>query len=230
MDQNTKNCFLFDRCNHKDCMSEFCQRKYKLEFLFNNSLLSKTQREHIPLYPDDNNFEKEAFRSLQSISESIDLFVIEGRNLYIHSSNCGNGKTSWAVRCMQRYFDKIWAKTDLKCHALFISVPRYLLEIKDFKNEENEYLDFIKTNVRDADLVVWDDIAAKTGSEWELSNLLSLIDWRLVNGKSNIFTSNLGPSEMGLAVGERLASRICHTSIDIELRGADKRGLKGELR
>ena len=44
-------------------------------------------------------------------------------------------------------------------------------------------------------------------------------------GKSNIFTSNLGKRELSNALGERLASRICNKSIDIELQGADKRYL-----
>jgi DNA replication protein DnaC len=45
------------------------------------------------------------------------------------------------------------------------------------------------------------------------------------NGKSNIFTSNLGNKELTNALGERLASRICNKSIDIELHGTDKRYL-----
>ena len=44
-------------------------------------------------------------------------------------------------------------------------------------------------------------------------------------GKSNIFTSNLGKRELTNALGERLASRICNKSIDIELKGSDKRFL-----
>ena len=45
------------------------------------------------------------------------------------------------------------------------------------------------------------------------------------NGKANIFTSNLGSKDLTAALGERLASRICNKSIDIELRGTDKRYL-----
>ena len=76
-----------------------------------------------------------------------------------------------------------------------------------------------------ADLVVWDDIAAKSGSEFELNHLLNAINTRMDAGKSNIFTSNLGKRELTNALGERLASRICNKSIDIELQGADKRYL-----
>ena len=63
------------------------------------------------------------------------------------------------------------------------------------------------------------------GTEFELNHLLNIINTRMDNGKSNIFTSNLGNKELINALGERLASRICNKSIDIELHGADKRYL-----
>ena len=72
-------------------------------------------------------------------------------------------------------------------------------------------------------MVVWDDIAAKTGTEYEINNLLSLVDARISLGKSNIYTSNLNQREMMQALGSRLTSRICNMSEDIELFGVDKR-------
>ena len=71
--------------------------------------------------------------------------------------------------------------------------------------------------------MVWDDIAAKMGSEFELTHLLNIIDNRLALGKSNIYTSNLNRQQLYTALGERLTSRIANMSIDIELFGADKR-------
>jgi DNA replication protein DnaC len=53
--------------------------------------------------------------------------------------------------------------------------------------------------------------------------LLSYIDGRIALGKSNIFTSNLGEEALYAALGDRLASRICHMSQVIEFRGSDKR-------
>ena len=89
-------------------------------------------------------------------------------------------------------------------------------------------MDYIKENVLEADLVIWDDLAAKVASEFEMSHLLSLIDNRLILGKSNIYTSNLNKQQLYTALGERLASRVANMSIDIELFGSDKRVLKLE--
>ena len=163
---------------------------------------------------------------LAGIEQNIVSFVNEGRNLYLHSANCGNGKSSWSIRLAQAYFNKIWARSEPKCRVLFVSVPRYLLAIKDNISNRNTYAEYIKDNVLEADLVIWDDIAAKMGSEFELTHLLNIIDNRLALGKSNIYTSNLNRQQLYNALGERLTSRIANMSIDIELHGADKRILK----
>ena len=101
-----------------------------------------------------------------------------------------------------------------------------MLALKDDITTKNAYVAYIKENVLDADLVIWDDIAAKMGSEFELTHLLNIIDNRLALGKSNIYTSNLNRQQLYNALGERLTSRIANMSLDIELFGADKRILK----
>ena len=55
--------------------------------------------------------------------------------------------------------------------------------------------------------------------------MLNIIDNRLCNGKSNIYTSNLRSNELLDSVGPRLHSRIVNKSVDIELMGSDKRGV-----
>ena len=224
MVDNPKNCLVYTTCNHKDCADNvFCLRKYKLDFLYESALLSPAQRKHITLYIDNDGTDIEEFKKLAEIETNIEAFISAGKNLYLHSTTSGNGKTSWSIRMIEAYFNKIWPKTAMSCRALFISVPRFLLALKDNISNKNDYVEYIKANIMSADLVVWDDIAAKIGSEFELNHLLSLIDGRITLGKSNIFTSNLGEKEMYNALGSRLTRRICHMSIDIQLHGADKR-------
>lgn len=128
---------------------------------------------------------------------------------------------------VEAYFNKIWLKSDLKCRVLFISVPRFLLELKSNISEKSEYIEHINENILDCDLVIWDDIATKLGTEFELSHLLSIIDTRINNGKSNMYTSNLSGVELNKALGDRLYSRIQNYSdYVIELQGKDKRGIK----
>lgn len=219
-------CYLYDFCNHKDCEAEFCQRKYKMDSLYSAALMTESQKQHITLRVDQDGTDLEQFKQLAAIEQDIVNFINEGKNLYLHSAIPGNGKSSWSLRLAEAYFNKIWARTSGKCRVLFISVPRFLLAIKDNISVKSPYVEYIKDNVLEADLVIWDDLASKVGSEFELSHLLSLIDNRLVLGKSNIYTSNLNRQQLYTAIGERLASRVANMSIDIELFGSDKRILK----
>ena len=218
-----QECIVYNNCNHKDCDKEFCLRKYKLDSLYNAAQVPESKRYHTVLHIDADGTDLAEFKQLAEIESHIEEFVAEGKNLYLHSSYCGNGKSSWAYRMIQTYFNKIWPSAPLECKALFISVPRFLLALKDNISNRNEYAEYITENILTADLVVWDDIAAKMASEYEMNHLLSFIDGRLTAGKSNIYTSNLSTREVYEALGERLASRICNLSIDIELHGADKR-------
>ena len=110
--------------------------------------------------------------------------------------------------------------------ALFINVPKYLLAIKDNISQYNEYANAVKENALISDLVIWDDIGTKSATSFEHENLFSIIDYRLIENKSNIYTSNLNPTELCEAVGDRLYSRIINYSTVLEFKGADKRSIK----
>lgn len=223
-----QKCYMYEVCNHKDCDKDFCLRKYKMDSLYSAALMSESQKQHITLRVDEDGTDLEQFKQLAEIEKNIMSFVNEGKNLYLHSSNAGNGKSSWSIRLVEAYFNKIWARSDGSCKALFISVPRFLLALKDNISNKSSYIEYIKENVLEADLVIFDDLAAKMGSEFELTHLLSIIDNRIALGKANIYTSNLNRQQLYTALGERLTSRVANMSIDIELFGSDKRNLKVE--
>ena len=225
-----QNCPYKSKCNGIDCDKDFCMKKYRLDTLYNNSLIPDSEREIKKLYTDADGTDLAQFQQLAQLETTIVDFVNAGGNLYLHSYFCGNGKTSWALRLANSYIRKIWPKSNLECQVLYVKVTEYLQGLKNkISGIYNPEVDFITQNLLKADLVVWDDIATKGGTEFELTHLLNAINARMIEKKSNIFTSNLGKRELANALGERLASRICNTSIDIELNGADKRylGIKG---
>lgn len=217
------NCIKYkeDRCDYES--TGFCVRKFKLDYLYDNALITEKQRNHIDLYTDVDGTDLEAFTSLKNIENDVCNFIKEGRNLYIHSLGVGNGKTSWALRIIQSYFNKIWSDSDLECRGLFVYVPRYLLAIKEALSEKSEYVDHIKENILKADLVIFDEIGTKSSTVFENENLLNIISTRIDCGKSNIYTSNLTPEELQEKLGDRLYSRIVNLSTNVELFGKDKR-------
>lgn len=218
-----RDCYVVN-CKKEIC-EEFCIKRFKLDQLYDKSLLSEKQKYRKELRLDENKIDLVAYQTLKQIEQHIGEFVGKGNNLYIYSTTCGNGKTEWSVRLIQAYLNNIWYCADLTCHALFISVPKFLLALKRNISETDDYANHIISNVQDADIVVWDDIATKGGTEFEIENLLSIIDSRIDCGKTNIFTSNLTPKDLVSRVGDRLASRIIGLSTVVEFKGADKRGL-----
>lgn len=227
----SKDCFLYDsckkfksgKCNLDD--NQFCIKLFKLNYLYEESLLSKKQREYVALRIDADGTDREEFMRLKAIENSIEDFVQSGQSLYIFSNNCGNGKTAWSIRLMQAYLNAVWHKCDLSCKALFINVPRFLLELKNSISNKSDYIEHIRENVLNADIVVWDEVATKAVTQFEHEHLLSLINGRIDSGKSQIFTSNASPENLRDVMGDRLYSRVINLSTVMEFRGADKRGL-----
>lgn len=225
----SNECFLTDTCKKArektSCGSEqsFCQKLFKMEYLYTESQLSKNQWKHIGLRYDEDGTDRENFVQLKEISSNIEEFVKNGNNLYIHSAICGNGKTAWSIRLMQCYFASIWHKCDFSCHGLYINVPRYLIELKNSISNPSAYVDKIKENVLNADLVIFDEIGTKSATPYEYEHLLSMINGRIDCGKSNIYTSNLSNEELMERLGDRLYSRIVNLSKEIVFYGKDKR-------
>lgn len=230
----SNECWLKNQCkryisNKTECDSEcFCIKLFKLDALYNYSQLSFEQRKHLNLRLDASRIDEKIFIELKNIQNEIEKFISDGNNLYLYSNITGNGKTAWAIRLLQSYFNAIWHKTDIECKGLFISVPRYLLAIKDNISSFNEYASFIKDNILKADLVIWDDIGTKAATSFEHENLLSIIDYRMCYNKSNIFTSNVSPIELKELAGDRLYSRIINYSTCLQFKGEDKRGVNQE--
>ena len=218
-------CAKFEKGERLDC--QFCIKQFKLGALYDMALVSDKQRRFVGLRYDANGTDRDEFVQLSQVQANINQFVESGSNLYIHSTGCGNGKTSWSLRLLQTYLNSVWFKSAVECKALFINVPKFFLMLKDNISHENEYIQHIKKYAASCDLVIWDDIGTKVGTEFEVENLLSIINSRSEAGKSNIYTSNISPLQLKERVGERLYSRVVNASRIIELKGADKRGIQG---
>lgn len=207
-------------------MTDEEMKQHKLNYIYNYSYIPVNKRKHTPLRIDEDGTDRDEFITLCTIEKDINSFVANGDNLFIHSVQCGNGKTSWALRLMNTFFTNIVDTSGFRCRGLFINVPQFLLALKDNISVKSEYITDIKENVLKADLIIWDDIGTKSLTPYESENLIAMIDARMNLGKSNIFTSNLTNDELKVYIGDRLASRIKGCTYNIELHGKDKRGLK----
>ena len=212
-----EDCWYREVCTYEPCAN--CVRYVEMKYLMEHSGLSKKRQKPIRL---NDMYDKQVFKLLNDIRLDIVNFVNNGESLYIYSSYTGNGKTSWSIKLLLRYFDQVWAGNGFRRRGYFIHVPAFLNKIKNFENAPlRQKILHILTTV---DLVVWDDIASTKLSDYDIQQLLMIIDQRLADGLSNIYTGNLtSHASLANALGDRLASRIWNTSTLVEFKGKDRR-------
>lgn len=215
-----QNCWYKRICTEQ--CSENCIR-YKLMYsLFKQSNLPEALWNYKELICHEKDLQ--VYKKLQAKSDAILNFIEEGNNLYIYSENCGNGKTTWAIRLMYSYFDKIWHKSCFDCKALFVSVPKFLYNCKRSISQDVKGFEELCNLISEVDLVIWDDIGEMKASDYEHQILFQYIDDRINSKKSNIYTSNKNKEQLEDVLGVRLASRIYNCSECIEFLEEDKRG------
>lgn len=217
---NIQNCWYKRICTEQ--CSGNCIR-YKLMYsLFKQSNLPEALWNYKELICHEKDLQ--VYKKLQAKSDAILNFIETGNNLYIYSENCGNGKTTWAIRLMYSYFDKIWHKSCFDCKALFVSVPKFLYNCKRSISQDVKGFEELCNLISNVDLVIWDDIGEMKASDYEHQILFQYIDDRINSKKSNIYTSNKNKEQLEDVLGVRLASRIYNCSECIEFVEEDKRG------
>lgn len=221
MERNSE-CWYKEVClaDVSECQS--CIKFAEMQHLMETSNLPKAKQRPIPLECPD--CDLQAYKRLAEIKSNIVEFVESGKNLYLASRVSGNGKTSWAIKLMLKYFDEIWAGNGFNTRALFISVPTFLLKSKDFKTNDPAF-EQLKRDILKVDLVVWDDIASTNISAFDYSQLLMYIDARVLDGKSNIYTGNYETAEsLGERIGMKISSRVFTFDTEVIIfKGGDMR-------
>lgn len=219
--QVNKECWYTEVCSNvgKECY--MCRKFLEMNYLMENSWLPKSKQNIPPKLKPTTDNDREMFIRLNEIRLDIDNFVFCGKNLYITSDYTGNGKTTWAIKLLLKYFEKVWDGNGLKVRGIFAHVPTLILKLKNFDNKisARDY-----EALKECDLVVWDDIALTSLTPYDYTQLNALIDYRMLSGKSNIYTSNIPDvKELEELLGNRLSSRIYNASEIIELDGGDNR-------
>ena len=167
-----------------------------------------------------------AFQKIRKIKDNILDFVESGNNLFISSDKIQTGRTTWCCKLMMQYFNEIWSGNCFTIRGYLIHVPSFLSKARMFKYQETDEYEQLDSIIRNADLVVWDDITNIKLSESLQSILNTYIDYRFLKQKSNIF-NGLKPLNMEEQIGEKLASRLIDSSEHIHICGtSNKRKIK----
>lgn len=181
--------------------------------------------ENIQLRPEK--IDERVFDSLQKIYDRCIYFFSNHGSIFITSQNVGNGKTSWAIKIMKRYIQEYACFYNLDC--LFVNVPEFFeLRKRSFNNaSEQHQLNELTNRIKEAKLVIFDDLAVGKLTDAEENFFYTIIDYRWRNNKSSIYTTNVYPNELKTMIGERTVDRIVNDqkTIRIWLQGSSRRGV-----
>ena len=189
-----------------------------------NAMIPKRYQKEIKLEASTKDLR--TFEELNNIRVNIKDFVDRGDNLLICSNNAGNGKTTWSVKLLKAYIKSVSNrafKDDTP--ALFINVNSFLNEKKLAISDPTlgDKIKRIEKALLSAKLVVFDDIADKTLSEYDMSMMYYWLDYRTANLKSCIFTTNQLPEQLKKTLSGKVYSRIVNYSIIKYITDGDHR-------
>lgn len=179
----------------------------------------------IALFPQE--IDLDAFHRLKNIENQCVRFFREHWNLNLYSNTVGNGKTSWAIKIVRAYIDT-YACNYGNVDCLYINVPDFMaLRKRGFDNPlaRAQFYE-LQQRAMDAKVVIFDEIASKQSSDFDADMLYVIINHRVANSKSSIYTSNVLPQELKKLLGDRISDRIVSApnTVNIELRGDSRRG------
>ena len=139
--------------------------------------------------------------------------------LYLHGSY-GVGKTHLLAAIA-------WSLVDRGVGAFYVVVPDLLVKLQaTFNDGSDETFAERFKRIKDADVLLLDDLGAEKSTEWAQAQMFDLINSRYLAEKPLVIASNLTPAQIGGRVGSRLGDRHLTTYLSIgasDYRKADAR-------
>lgn len=216
------------------CIEDECSKGYQVEWcdehcpIFKNMKAAFTnsnleQQYWYPFTLKQVSIDKKAVEEVRNVRDNLVNFVAEGKNVLLQSSKCGNGKTSWGIKLLQK-------QIELNCKhstspAYFVYVPSLLLEARKAINSKSSNFDSICTILEDCPLVMFDEIAGIPLKDYDLLILSTIIEKRINRQLSCIFTTNCENDVLKINLGDRLFDRINRLSKVITFKGNSMRGV-----
>lgn len=199
----------------------------KLNNLFELSGLPKKYFE--PQHLVKREVDAECWDWLEDVRNNIIEEVQRGLNIVITSTIVGNGKTSWAVRLLQRYLAETALDGRMVEKGMFVVSAQLLTEFGDYNYFQTmkEFLERFE-KLKTCDLLVIDEIGGGSLTKASYPYLYDLVNYRVDNNLSTIYTTNYTDAEIIDLLGQRLYSRIYDTSVVLEFEASNVRGLEAD--
>lgn len=162
-----------------------------------------------------------------AIKSNLKNFVAEGKNVLLQSSKCGNGKTCFGIKLLQKQIELQYkGSANGWPPAFFIYVPDLLLKAREAISSRKNYFDNLKNVLENSSLVMFDDIGCINLKDYDMLVLSTILEKRFMAGLSSIFTTNLQDGALKEVLGERLYDRITKLSEIITFKSNSMRSVE----
>ena len=94
-------------------------------------------------------------------------------------------------------------------------MPELLDNMRGAYNDLGRDIDEWMDSVKNADLLLLDDLGAERANEWVRERIFVIVNHRYREELPTILTSNTGPKDLAAQLGERTASRIIAMRLDL---------------
>ena len=155
--------------------------------------------------------------------EFVDKFETTKENLFLYG-NVGVGKSFLSCCIAKELLDKGYSVLYFSSSQLFDT-----LKESDFGKDSKENLYTSKEDIYNCDLVVIDDLGTELTNSYISAKLFSLLNERILRGKSTIISTNLSLMELRDLYSDRIFSRISTKYKLCKLSGPDIRIYKKQL-
>ena len=167
---------------------------------------------------------------LRKFAQDLQYQISKGNGLYLWSTSTGTGKTSIACLLLLKALKYLWYQSAIEespTPVRYFNVVELLDKLRSNMNTPDSQFSNVWANQFTElapKIILLDDIGAEKPSEWVRERLYSLINYRVANGLSTLYTSNYDPKQLEDQVGARIASRVFSTkTLIVRMEEIDRR-------
>lgn len=204
----------------------WCSAKYRLKSALDLSRIPKIYKKaNIYNYIEDRD-NKEVSQFLNEVVDNIVSIIDEGTNFFFFGATPGTGKTFSAFVILNHYIYKTCttSRFDFENPLGMYVVHADLVDDLRYRRDLDEVQYTLKM-ISEVPLLIVDDIGSGTSSAFSRDQTYLIMNNRMNNSLSTIYTSNLNIAELrnSEVLGARNVSRLISNAVGVEFTGRDRR-------
>ena len=201
-----------------ECLRELCRQEQKKELTFLSVGRESFEQFRLDYYPERDNIRALMEKTFQLCRRYAMSFTEKSPNL-LFSGDTGLGKTFLSA-CIAR------TVADNGYSVMYESAGHLFAKLERAKFSGDEEARRESGRFQECDLLIVDDLGTEMPGQFTTAALYSLINDRILSGKSTIISTNLTIDELERRYNRQIASRLRGSYVRVPFLGEDIRLMK----